>query len=71
MARPKLIIDAIEWHRIFAWWPVRLEDGQTGWLQMVERRLVLIPDLDPGLRFLFGPGYWQYRLPCPHPRRRS
>jgi hypothetical protein len=28
-----------EWHSWFAWFPVEVGDGQTAWLQTVERRL--------------------------------
>lgn len=28
-----------EWHLWFAWFPVEVGDGETAWLQTVERRL--------------------------------
>jgi len=27
------------WHPIFAWFPIRLRDGDVVWLQTVERRI--------------------------------
>lgn len=45
-----------EWHRWFAWRPVRLEDGiHCVWLQWVERR-----DISSYWVECF---YWDYRLP--------
>jgi hypothetical protein len=44
-----------EWHRWYAWRPIRLEDGRFVWLEAVERKLtaakapVLIAD------------FWKYR----------
>jgi hypothetical protein len=29
-----------QWHRWFAWHPVRVGDGDVRWLEAVERRLV-------------------------------
>lgn len=29
-----------EWHRVFAWSPVRVAAGEARWLEYVERRLI-------------------------------
>lgn len=40
--------DILDWHCWFAWYPVRLEDGQVAWLEFVERSK-------------FGMSSWAYR----------
>ena len=49
----------LEWHRCFAWWPVRTVDGYTVWLERVERRITTRYRNEPG---------WEYRalLRDPH-----
>ncbi|MGE3333661.1 MAG: hypothetical protein AB7I36_08460 [Rhodospirillaceae bacterium] len=27
------------WHRVFAWWPIRIAPGECRWLEYVERRI--------------------------------
>jgi len=61
MVKRMTVGEATQWHPHFVWWPTPLDGGGTAWLRTVERRLTIIPDLDPGLRFLFGLGYWRYR----------
>jgi hypothetical protein len=36
VARHKRLTD---WHRVFAWWPVWIADGDCRWMEWVERRL--------------------------------
>lgn len=29
-----------QWHKVFLWFPVRIEDGHCHWLETVERRFL-------------------------------
>lgn len=44
----------LDWHRWFAWHPVRMDNGEWKWLCFLERRGDITPDFD----FVF-----MYRLP--------
>lgn len=54
--------DREQWHRWFAWHPVRLDDHTIVWLVMLERRMPWIPRVPkyPGPMI---PISWEYRLP--------
>lgn len=52
-----------DWHRWFAFWPVRLEDGRRAWLRTVERKLVYTRVHDTG-DFDIGHTIWSYFRPC-------
>tara|TARA_R110000782_G_scaffold11741_3_gene35415 strand:+ start:918 stop:1112 length:195 start_codon:yes stop_codon:yes gene_type:complete len=28
----------MNWHTVFAWWPVEIKDGQLGWMINIERK---------------------------------
>lgn len=43
-----------QWHTWFAWYPVRVEEGDCRWLEFIERRDVR------GMSFM--PHDWQYRV---------
>ena len=28
----------LSWHKVFAWWPIEIRDGEVAWLETVHRR---------------------------------
>lgn len=38
--REKKAVYKAEWHRWFAWYPVRLSCGITVWMEVVERQII-------------------------------
>jgi hypothetical protein len=48
----------MNWHTVFAWWPVEIQDGQFGWMINLERKYKW--------RGVSGSYYDpQYRIPTP------
>ena len=38
LGHPKARLPVLEWHRWFAWYPVRVSDDYVVWLEFIERR---------------------------------
>ena len=57
--------DVRQWHRCFAWWPVRMSDGTRVWLESYERRVPdRFDDEECMLHMLaFRDFPWERRLP--------
>jgi hypothetical protein len=49
-----------DWHRWFAWYPVRINDGMCIWFEWVEAK-------NTGPACLDGWDEWEYRLPKESP----
>jgi hypothetical protein len=46
-----------EWRCVFAWWPMRLDDGRTAWLEWIEYRWFD----DYSANWAGDSSRWQYR----------
>ena len=56
-AHEKSLSDVVVWHRWYAWFPVKVAEGDCRWLEVVERRRVVYR-LDPTYLADYG---WKYR----------